>query len=166
MLIFLQKNDIKDFTGLHKFIISMHNRQFEIRDKLKPIERRLKTLDEHIKQADHYFEYREIYKMYKAEKPKNQEQFYEANRRKLSLYETAEGYLKGVMNGKTKVPTGAWKKELADLTAEKKKLNAEYLSLKDEVVKVEKISRSVQDILHSERQREQQTRKRSQDLEW
>jgi len=69
------------------------------------------------------------------------------------------------MNGRTTIPTGAWKKEFTSLTKEKNQLNSEYISLKDEVSKVEKISRSVQDILYQERQREQPTRKHSNDLE-
>ena len=170
MLNFLQENKIMDLDGLHKHIIAMHNKQSAIRDKLIPKERRLKALAEHIKQADLYFEHRAIYKMYKAEKPKHQEQFYESNRAPLTLYESAERYLKGVMNCKTKIPTGAWKKEYADLTAERQQLNAEYNTLKNEVGKVEKISRSVQDILYAERQRtqpqkEQPSRKRSYDID-
>jgi len=165
MLNFLTENKIMDLDGLHKFIITMHNKQSDIRDKLKPMERRLKTLEEHLKQSELYFEHREIYKMYKAEKPKHQERFYENNRMELTLYEAAERYLKGVMNGKTTIPTGAWKKEYASLVKEKNQLNSEYISLKDEVGKVEKISRSVQDILYAERQREQPTRKRSNNLE-
>jgi len=37
MLNFLQENKIMDLDGLHKFIISMHNKQSDIRDKLKPM---------------------------------------------------------------------------------------------------------------------------------
>ena len=165
MLNFLTENKIKDLDGLHTFIISMHNEQSDIRDKLKPVERRIKTLDEHIKQADRYFEHKEIYKVYKSQKAKNQERFYEDNRAPLTLYEAADRYLKGVMNGKTTIPTGAWKKEYATLTAEKQQLNHKYVTLKDAVSKVEKISRSVQDILYEERRREHPSIKRSQDME-
>ena len=71
------------------------------------------------------------------------------------MYESAERYIKGVLNGRDKIPLPAWQKERTALTAERKQLNAEYFILKDEVGKVEKISRSVQDILHEERHREQ-----------
>jgi predicted nucleic acid-binding Zn-ribbon protein len=69
------------------------------------------------------------------------------------------------LNGRTTVPTGAWKKELADLTAERQQLNSEYVALKDEVQKIEKISRNVQDILHQEQQMEQPSHKRSQGMD-
>jgi len=166
MLIFLQENKIMDLDGLHKFVISMHSKQSAIRDDLKPIERRLKTLDEHIKQAEYYREFTKINRLYKQQKPKDKDKFYESHRRELTLYEAAERYFKGVLNGREKIPLPTWKAEHEKLTAERKRLNAEYLSLKDEVIKVEKISRSVQDIMHEERRREQPVHKRSQKMEW
>ena len=74
------------------------------------------------------------------------------------MYEAAERYIKGVLNGREKIPLPTWKTERERLTAERKRLNAEYLFLKNEVGKVEKIARSVQDILHEERQPKQPSR--------
>ena len=71
----------------------------------------------------------------------------------------AKDYLKGVMNGKTAIPTKAWKTEYAKLTAERKTLNQRYLVLKE----AEKIRKSVYSILRQE-QREQQPH-RAQDME-
>jgi len=150
-----------DMAGLHKFIIAMHSKQSEIRDKLKPMERRLKTLDEHIKQAILYREHAPINRIYQQQKPKHKEEFFESNRAALTLYQAAERYIKANLNGRDKIPLVAWEKECATLTAERKALNAEYLTLKDEVGKVEKISRSVQDILYEERRRLEPSRRRS-----
>ena len=50
------------------------------------------------------------------------------------LLTAAKDYLKGVMNGKTTIPTKAWKEEYTKLTAERKTLNQRYLALKEEVV--------------------------------
>ena len=91
--------------------------------------------------------------------------FYEANRREMTLFQAAERYLQSVLNGREQIPLATWEKERVTLTAERKTLNAEYISLKDEVGKVEKISRSVQDILYQERQKEQPTHKRAQGVE-
>ncbi len=79
------------------------------------------------------------------------------------LFTTAKDYLKGVMNGKTTIPTKTWKEEYAKLTAERKKLNQRYLALKEEVKEAEKIRKSVYSILRQE-QREQQPHK-MQDME-
>ena len=62
----------------------------------------------------------------------------------------ARDYLKGVMNGKTTIPTKTWKAEYAKLTAERKTLNQRYLALKEEVKEAEQIRRSVYNILRQE----------------
>ena len=79
------------------------------------------------------------------------------------LFTAAKDYLKGVMNGKTTIPTRTWKEEYTKLTAERKTLNQRYLALKKEVKEAEKIRKSVYSILRQE-QREQQLH-RKQDME-
>lgn len=141
----------------------MYGEQQSISEKLKPIDRRLKALDEHIMNAEKYMQYRDIYRQYKQQKPQKQEAFYEARRMELTHYEAAERYLKGVMNGKTSLPTKAWKAERDKLKAERQQLSRRYSALKDEVKEVEQIRRSVYSILREETRREQPTRK--QDLD-
>ena len=97
----------------------------------------------------------DIYFKYKGKKPLT-----EAEK---ILFTTAKDYLKGVMNGKTTIPTKAWKEEYTKLTAERKTLNQRYLALKEEVKEAEKIRKSVYSILRQE-QRERQPRK-AQDTE-
>ena len=148
MLNFLQANNIMDMTGLDEKFKSMIGEQLDIQGKLKPVERRLGTLKKHLEQADIYFKC-------KGKKPLTEaEQI---------LFTTAKDYLKGVMNGKTTIPTKTWKEEYTKLTAERKTLNQRYLALKEEVKEAEKIRKSVYSILRQE-QREQQPR-RVQDME-
>ena len=148
MLNFLQTNSIMDMAGLDEKFKSMIGEQLDIQGKLKPVERRLATLKKHLEQADIYFKC-------KGKKPLTEaEQI---------LFTTAKDYLKGVMNGKTTIPTKAWKEEYTKLTAERKTLNQRYLALKEEVKEAEKIRKSVYSILRQE-QREQQPR-RKQDME-
>ena len=153
--------DISDFD---KKFESMIAKQFSIRDKLKPIDRRLKTLDKHIKQAEYHREYYKIYKQYQQEKPKNQERFYETHRMELTLYEAADRYLKGVMNGKSGIPLKSWIAERVKLTAERGLLNQEYISLKDEVKEAEQIRRGVYDIMQREARERQPHRTREIEL--
>ncbi len=148
MLNFLQANGIMDMAGLDEKFKSMIGEQLDIQGKLKPVERRLATLKKHLEQADIYFKC-------KGKKPLTEaEQI---------LFTTAKDYLKGVMNGKTTIPTKTWKEEYAKLTAERKTLNQRYLALKEEVKEAEKIRKSVYSILRQE-QREQQPH-RKQDME-
>lgn len=148
MLNFLTANGIKDMAGLDEKIMDMYGEQRGISEKLKPIERRLPVLKKHMEQAD-------IYLKYKGKKVLSESE--------QILFTAAGNYLKGVMNGKTAIPTKAWKAEYAKLTAERKTLNQQYLALKDEVKKAEQIRKSVYSILQQE-QREQQPR-RTQDME-
>ena len=158
VLNFLTENKITDMADLEQKVKAMYGRQFDIRDELKPVERRIKTLDEHIKQADIYLKYKGVNRRYKEQKPKSKEQFFENNRMELTLFQAADNYLKGVMNGKTTLPTKAWKAEHEKLTTDKKRLNHEYVSLKSEVDKVYKIQRSVGDIMREEQRSQTQQR--------
>ena len=135
MLNFLQANNIMDMTGLDEKFKTMIGEQLDIQGKLKPVERRLGTLKKHLEQADIYFKC-------KGKKPLTEaEQI---------LFTTAKDYLKGVMNGKTTIPTKTWKEEYTKLTAERKTLNQRYLALKEEVKEAEKIRKSVYSILRQE----------------
>ena len=104
----------------------MIGEQLDIQGKRKPVERRLDTLKKHIEQADIYFKY-------KGKKPLTEAE--------QVLLTSAKNYLKGVMNGKTTIPTKAWKEEYTKLTAERKTLNQRYLALKEEVKEAEKIKK-------------------------
>ena len=126
MLYFLQANNIMDMAGLDEKFKSMIGEQLDIQGKLKPVERRLATLKKHLEQADICFKY-------KGKKPLTEtEQI---------LLTAAKDYLKGVMNGKTTIPTKTWKEEYTKLTAERKTLNQRYLALKEEVKEAEKIKK-------------------------
>ena len=159
MLMFLQTNNIKDMAGLEEKVEDMYGKQSGIAEKMKPIDMRLKTLDEHISNAEKYFQYRDIFKEYKQQKPKKQEAFYESHRMELTHYEAAERYLNAVVNGKTSIPLKAWKAEREKLNGEKKQLTRQYYVLKDEVKEVEQIRRNVYSILREENGRELPTRK-------
>ena len=148
MLNFLQQNQIMDMAGLDEKFTSMIGEQIDIRDELKPIDRRMATLKKHIEQVDIYLKHKGKKALMDSEQ---------------TLFTAANNYLKGVMNGKTTLPTKAWKAEYAKLTAERNRLNQRYVALKDEVREAEQIRKSVYSILRQE-QREQQTR-RTQDME-
>ena len=164
MLNFLTRNNIIDMAGLDEHFKNMIGEQLDIQDELKPIERRLKTLTEHIWYTDNYLKNKSVYTHYQQEKnSKKQAVFAEKHQDKIELYEEANSYLKKVMNGKTTLPTKAWKAEYSKLTAERNTLNQRYIDLKDEVSEAEQIRKSVYSIIRQE-QRERQSL-RAQDME-
>jgi len=148
MLNFLQENQIMDMAGLGEKVKDIYGRQLNIRDELKPVERRLKVLDEHIKQAD-------IYRKHKGNKARNESEDI--------LFVAAKKYITDHLNGRGKIPYSTWKAERDKLTAERHRLNQEYVSLKDEVKEVEQIRKSVDNIMCEENRRTQP--KRAQDME-
>jgi len=91
-------------------------------------------------------------------------EYYEAHRPQIPLYEIAERYLRGVLQkhfGPTKLPPiTKWKEERANLTADMQALTRDYRMLKSEVSEAEKIRRNVYDIVSAERRREQPNRAR------
>jgi len=139
----MQENQIMDMVGLGEKVKNMYGRQLVIRDELKPVEQRLSTLKKHIEQSD-------IYLKYKGKKALTDSEEI--------LYTAAKNYLKGVINGKTTLTTKAWKTKYAKLTANRNRLNQEYILLKDEVKEAEQIRKSIYSILRQE-QREQRLRR-------
>jgi len=83
------------------------------------------------------------------------------------MFENAEQYLRDVLqerfDPKKLPPISKWQGELSAKTAEKDSLYQEYLALKDEAYKVEKIRASVKEILHNDSPK--QTRQKSWDAE-
>jgi len=119
----------------------------------------LKKLNPLIKQADLYLQYREINRLYKQQKPKHKDQFFENNRAELTLYQAAERFLQANLDGKT-LNTKAWKKEAAELTAEKDKLYQDYTGLKEGVRQMGVVRQSVEHILDNTEKMEQPQQRR------
>jgi hypothetical protein len=164
ILIFIQANNIYEMEGLRKTVGNTVGRQTAIGGKLNKMDRRMKTLDEHIRQSGVYAECKPFYDQYRQTKPKKQAAYYETHRDKIVLFEAAERYIKGVMNGRPGLPVREWKTERAKLTAERKTLSQEYFKLKEEVRQAEIIRRNVEDVMREDL-RERQPRQRAQNLE-
>jgi len=163
----------------------MIGQQLAIGNKLKPIERRLKTLDEHLRQSEnfksgrgHKAQYDKLYAQYetlkkssgfgagrKAQKALDTaNEYYEAHQPQITLCESAERYLRDVLQGrfdpKKLPPITKWKEEREKLITDKQSLTRDYHALKNEVSEAEKIRRNGYDIVSVERRREQPRRAR------
>jgi hypothetical protein len=170
MLLFLERNKIADMADLEQKVSTMYRKQSEIRDELKPVERRLKTLDEHIKQGENFKKYKPIYERYqsiesgladKLFKRNPKAEFYESNRAEITLFESADRYLKEHLNGKvSKPPMKKWRAEREKLSGKRDTIYRSYYSLKDEVREIERIKRMVDEVL-----REQPQKQRKHELE-
>ena len=189
IVFFLQSNKITDNADLDKKVDAMHGKLNSASTELKKVERRIDTLKEHLRQSRNLKEHRSLKRQYdklysehttakkatgffaerKAQKAlEAANDFYEANRAGLTLFETAEKYMSGVLqerfDPKNLPPISMWEKELAAKLAEKDSLYQEYYKLKYDTNKVEIIQASVNEILHGESQEQQLNKSRGAEL--
>lgn len=94
--------------------------------------------------------------------------YYEEHRTEITLYEAAERYLKDVMQDHfdpKKLPSiSKWEAESNKLKSERQELSRRYFTLKEDVKEVERIQRSINNILREETGRHQPTHKHELDL--
>ena len=81
--------------------------------------------------------------------------YYEIYRAELILYDAADKYMQNVMqdryDSKKLPPITKWQEELANKTAMRDSLYQDYYTLKNETAKIEKIKRSVTEIMELEK---------------
>jgi len=171
---FLQRNEIYDYAELEKLISDMDDKVDNINADRKIINRRIDTLNKHITHSENFKQYRKIagkrdalwaeYKQLndkgflfkgKAQKALEAAEAYDWKElNALQDYDNAEKYLRDVLQDrfdpKKSPPITKWREELAAKTSESAALYQEYKTLRDEILKVEKIKRSVAEILHSD----------------
>ncbi|MCL2821460.1 MAG: MobA/MobL family protein [Oscillospiraceae bacterium] len=190
MFNFLQENNIETIEDLEQKVAEMQYKSDTVHEDLKKTDRRTKSLNENILHSEYYKAGRKYKRQYdrlnseyktanrskgifakrKAQKALDKvNAYYEANRTELILYEAAEKYLKGVLQKRfdpNKLPPiTKWKKELSEKNIARTKLSGEYNTLRDETKKIERIQRSVKEILRSEEKQELKLKRRELDTE-
>ena len=123
-------------------------------------EKLLHERKELIDQAEKYREHRPTYKAYMQTKPKKQEDFFESNRVALTLYQSAERYLKEHLGEDKVLKSKAWKAEVADLTQKKSRLYGSLQTLKAEVQEAEAVKKCVEQAVQPEQGKEKTQNKR------
>ena len=156
-------------------VSAMSGKLVSINEDRKKAQRRIDTLKTHIEHSENYKKYRKIKTQYdklyaecesikkaggfrserKAQKALDAaNDFRYDNGPYLALYENAEKYLRNVLqerfDPKKSPPIDMWKRELATKTTENETLYREYVALKEETLKVEKIRASVKEIVQEE----------------
>ncbi|MCL2547492.1 MAG: hypothetical protein FWE06_09995 [Oscillospiraceae bacterium] len=66
------------------------------------------------------------------------------------MFESADKHLKDTLNGRTEIPTRAWRAEREKLLAEKAALNQQFQKLKADTNHAYKIKRAVEDLMPQE----------------
>ena len=176
VLIFLSSNDITTVEQLAAKVEHMHNRQYEMANRIKDLDRRKDKLTEHLANVDVYNQHKAVHKKYKSLAPKKddaalnslnpftrskaakdyesatkkQAAYYEKYAEEIEQYKAASKYLTDHLNGRTAIPEKDWRTEHAKLTAERYALCEEYYKLKDDVKSVEFLRRGADGLMREE----------------
>ena len=165
---FLRENEIQDYAGLMDYCRDLHRELGDVQDALKPFDRMEKTLKEHIQQAEYLKEFQPFYKAYKSTKPRKQEQFYEAHRREIMLYESARRYFKERKIEPANFTPKKWREALKQIPAQRQPLYRKYDLIKEKTKQADKVRYGIENVLRRERARtrpQHRTRSRSWDME-
>lgn len=157
---FIQSKNITTLVQLQEVVSDMKKRYWNTNGEIKQTEKLLHERKELIDQAEKYIKHRPTYKAYMQTKPKKQEEFYERNRAALTLYQSAERYLKENLGSNTTLKLKAWKDEVAALTSEKDSLYDEIHRLKTEVQEAEAVKKCVEQAVQPEQTRAKTQSKR------
>ena len=157
---FLQSRNITTLVQLQEVVSDMKKQYWTTNGEIKQTEKLLHERKELIDQAEKYREHRPTYKAYMQTKPKKQEDFFESNRVALTLYQSAERYLKEHLGEDKVLKSKAWKAEVADLTQKKSRLYGSLQTLKAEVQEAEAVKKCVEQAVQPEQGKEKTQNKR------
>ena len=154
----LSEKGIYTLEELDAALSVVHDKASEIRSGMKPRETRIRQLQKLIEQAQNMRETQPIHDEYKQIRWKGkQEEFAEAHRADLAIWDAANRYLRANLPDMKLTPK-AWQTELAALTAENE---AEYAKLKvqrEEVVELQKVRRYVDIALQADAPQKMKTK--------
>ena len=184
VLIFLQQNNITDFENFANKVRKLGDDLLAVSDEIKKTDRRMDTLTLHLSHCENRKQHKAVYDKYKKLTPKKdnaamnslnpftkkkaiadyatalakQEAFYDKHSAEIESYKTAQEYLKAVLNGRTEIPTGAWKKEQADLAKRRYSLGENFYAIKDEIRMTEVIKKGIDNLMQNMDRDKQHTR--------
>jgi hypothetical protein len=144
---FLRENNLNSIESLADKVTDMHQEQYDIAGVIKKHDRRLKTIDTHLANVALFNAVKPVYKRYVALDPKKRDLYKNQNAAAIAQYEAAHKYLTEHLNGRSKIPEGAWKAEHEKLLQERYSLTEQYYDLKADVKSVEKLQRGAENII-------------------
>ena len=164
LLIFIQENDINDFSAFADIITHLHQSQYDLANAIKKEERRISTLNQHLAQVDIFKQHKAVYTKYKSLDPKKRNTFSDKHSEEITAYEVASKYLKEHLNGYNKIPEKAWRDERDELLAARYAHVEEYYNLKDDVRNAEVLRKGAENIMREDASRAQPQRTQNMEL--
>jgi ATP-dependent exoDNAse (exonuclease V) alpha subunit len=158
VLIFCQENGISDIADLAATVKRMHEKQYDVANALKKVNRRLETLTLHLAHCENRKQYKSVYEKYTKLSPEKRKAFGEKHKDEIERYLESGKYLAAVLNGRKDAPVKDWRKEALDKTAEQHTLYDEFYKLRGDVKNVEVLRRSAERIMDEAPQERTATR--------
>lgn len=150
---FLQEHGIETIEQFQDAVSEIKKNHRNANKCVKRIEKILHEQRELVEQSEKYLKYRPVYKEYRQMKPRKQKKYYDQHVAELTLYQTAERYLKERLGNDNVLNLKGWKAEIAALAAEKKRLYEEAYALKAEAREAETIKKYVEQAVRKNRTR-------------
>jgi len=154
---FLKAKEIADYADLESYLKNLMAQQREIVQNLKPIKAKLAEINDNLKEYEAHKKHKAQHEKYQSDlatqRPWKKKTFEQEHGWIVGVYEASKTYIDSLRNSKNQIPVNAWGRERTKLSAELRKLNSEYNTLKNEVDEVGKIRIKVYDILRKKRQR-------------
>jgi len=152
---FLTEHGISSYGELESKLTAVSARRDTAHAEIKRVESRSAELTLVMKHAETYRQLKPIYDRYR--KSNNKEKFLRGHESEIILFEAAARELKRL--GAVPLPTTeSMKTELANLTAEKERLLAEYKAARTEAQEYETVKQNVDALLAVPKEQEQQRR--------
>ena len=181
VLSFLTDHGISNVEDFAAAVEKMHYRLKDVTEDIQKAERRLEILAVHLAHVQNNRQHKSVYQKYKSLAPKTdtaainslnpftkdkavkdyeaavkkQEAYYTKHVDKIQAYQAAQEYFTAVMNGRTQLPVKDWQKEQNELLSKRYALCDEFYSLKEEIKSTEVIRKSIENLMHDEKQRAQ-----------
>lgn len=144
-LIFLQENNMTDYSLLEQKVIQSKTRFNEISDRIKAIDKRLPEINELQKHIGTYTKTLEVYRQYRDSG--YDKKFYSTHKDNIVLHKSAKTFFDEL--GLTKLPTiKTLQGEYAKLYSEKKKLYSEYKPAREKMIQFATAKQNVEQILY------------------
>ena len=165
---YLAEHGISTLDELDASLSSVSDEAFSIRAGMKTAEQRMKELQKLIEYGENYLQYKPIHAELKKLKngwTNKRDQYEEAHRAELTLWNAASRYLHANLEDIKTLPISEWKQEYADLKTQR---DTDYTRLKTartEVAELQKIRRCVDIALKAEQPEQTQNRTKRHDID-
>lgn len=156
LLSFLQTNGISSMQELHEKVNIMQTDYYALRGKIRDTERQISTLTERLDMWEKFEKHKGIHHQLVSLKPNRQDEFSERHRAELTLYESANRYLKELQKSGEKTIPKKWRSEIAALSSQKDNMYEQMKSMRKDIQSMEQLRKAADSLNKTQKSKEQE----------